>query len=371
MGNAVTNKHILINDSEYELKGDTYTYTYSRDPSIHLKQVSEILHFYDKLNADNNLYNKNIFIDNFIIYYKKFINIINDGILSDQTFGAQNNVFTKLIDNGLSLGGEKYTDAIEDITLLKNIEFDGCNLDILQHNILIMGAGPIGLGMGIILKQLMPTLNINIIEKRVMGLSNNKLTRKLTRNNGIAFNIYSENVNLDERTLIANFLSKYGLEIGNFITSDNYFFTLPTEIMKSIIHYIKNGKILINILEYTLSKYAIINGCNIVHTKNGLEQLTNDKTIMIFDATGGRLLTDATRGTSMFIDKSNWYVLNDQKNGDGFNLKPIIFFGNIMCVSIGDSLYRSDYMFGQGIYLGLTFCLIIACLLKDYIDTIM
>lgn len=366
MGNAVTNKNISINDSEYEFKGDPYNYTYNRDPSIHLGGVGEILSSYDKLNLDDQLCNKNLFIDNFIIYYKKFINIINDGILSEDTYVAQKNVFTKLIDNNLSLGGEKYTDTIENITTLKDIEFDSGDLDISKNNILIMGAEPIGLGMGIILKQLMPELSINIIEKRIIESPSGKLTRKLTRNNGIFFNIYSEKVNPTEITIITNFLSKYGLNIDNFITSDSYFFTLPIEIMESIRGYIKNRKVLINILEYILSKYAVINGCNIVHTQNGLEQLTNDQTIIIFDATGGRLLTNATRGNSIFTDKSNWYVLNGQENGDGFNLKPIIFFKNIMCVSIGDSLYRSDYMFGQGIYLGLTFCLMIACLLKDY-----
>ena len=73
MGNAVTNKNISINDSEYEFKGDPYNYTYNRDPSIHLGGVGEILSSYDKLNLDDQLCNKNLFIDNFIIYYKKFI----------------------------------------------------------------------------------------------------------------------------------------------------------------------------------------------------------------------------------------------------------------------------------------------------------
>jgi hypothetical protein len=150
---------------------------------------------------------------------------------------------------------------------------------------------------------------------------------------------------------------------------------LPIELINRIREYITahtkkftniDIQLPINILEYLLSKYAVDNGCNIVHTINGISELTNENTVIIFDATGGRLLSDGTRGDPL-TDKSNWYAPYNQQIGDGFNLKPITFIGGIMCVSIGDSLYMANYGSGTGIYLSLTFCFIIVCLLYDYI----
>jgi len=180
---------------------------------------------------------------------------------------------------------------------------------------LIIGAGPVGLFMAILLKIYIPGLDINIIEKRNSGITNKK-TRKLSRRNIIRnqSNFYfKNNFNTSFKTFndkLKPFFEKIGINPELHINIKDEFFSLYP-LLDKIEPKIENDKLKdfmnkynnqlnpvlqlpLNIIEFYLSQFAQNLNISIVYDDinelKNIEKYLDENTLSIFDATGGRLI---------------------------------------------------------------------------------
>lgn len=321
-------------------------------------------------------------------------------------------------------GGQKYnieigkTISAYDLTD-QEFEFDK-NFTSNKHNVLIIGGGPIGLFMAILIKTYMPFLDVKIIEKR-----NQEGKRKLEREQIVRLNLCSSIENTEE-TNIKTFFEKIGLNYENIHDCPAGFGFIPKN------HWDYNNsiiKISINILEFKLSTIAEEIGISIIQSDmqniETLISLTTDKTLSIFDATGGRLsfnkptwtnINAPVRYCSYITGKSNnlkninitqdvinkntyffprsigygFYYGNCNKDQypeiksqnivnepdkirsgqfeftvKGLNTNSVNEINGIPLISIGDSLRSADFTTGSGLNYGFFYCTISALLFKQ------
>jgi hypothetical protein len=226
-------------------------------------------------------------------------------------------------------------------------------VDCSKPNIIIIGGGPVGLYMSILLKYLYRDMNIYVLEKRHDKL----LKRNLTR---------SQVLLLSKLTLKGNWIFyKQFIDLGiySLITEEEYYnnlFSFVPDIFKSL--FINNQTkcfsfinfldedittIPINILEYKLAKYAQTIGVNIFHTEEitmkNLQNYVNINTKIILDATGGHLrrFFDATEKPIFFyyqkISETLFYSYS------GYNIISTEINKEYIFIDDNNIIIRSDY----------------------------
>jgi len=231
------------------------------------------------------------------------------------------------------------------VTYLGNMENEK---DLNKKNVIIVGAGPTGTYMGIILKLMAPDLEVYILENRIANKANE---REMTRG--------ENTINVKTTIVVAslsnfnNLIEKYDIDDTTFISQPNNFNLIPIDIVfddKTI-----NGNALsINKLEYALANYAQQIGILIFHTTNYYETHVNANTIGIFDATGGRLKEQT---------HYQFRVQNEQFVGDGLNINSLDFHnGKIPIICVGESLFKGNYLTGLGMNTICTMCFFISFL---------
>lgn len=265
----------------------------------------------------------------------------------------------------------------------------------LTENVLILGAGPNGVYMATILKAAMPDLNVNIIENRV---SEDNL-RQLTRHGFITIQDFFLKLPLNEKTLGYSNpeLIKNINELNDIIRSfpslqylfDN--FIIPKN--ENYLNLINFGRIQISFFEYYYSELSQYLGVNIFHEKEfDIRKYTNDRTLCIFDATGGRFrkvdhyweqwrinnehVIDALKRKQ---SEETLSILYDrQARGETINLfegfLPVKLSINterdIPLISIGDTTIRTNYMNASGMnfncFLNLNYVLLLAKIRGKY-----
>jgi hypothetical protein len=214
------------------------------------------------------------------------------------------------------------------ISNLKNRAFPNSGrVELLNEpNILIIGGGPIGLYMAGILRICLPRVRVNVVEGRVEGKE-----RKLTRISSLRLGYTEPYKTVDGKVYclpqnadavldsIYSFLmdlcpSIYTLLVGN--RNDARYLNLVKHIFDGVLTvkpiFDAEGKqlgstehrdyiVMINYFEAIAARFAQEHGVNIYHDEkidteqNKLEYIedtyTNEYTKVVFDSTGGRLLT--------------------------------------------------------------------------------
>jgi hypothetical protein len=294
--------------------------------------------FYEK---EFNLLNEEITREDFKTKLYEKVDLVNKEFLKDirddpayrflkNDDDYHNNLFKK--------GGEiTYNIPNEPITSqsLSKIEFE-YNKDVNNSNndnVIILGGGPIGLYMAILLKTFIPKMDVRIFEKR----SSNNNKRKLERTNVIMTSFVLQQF-MNGNNVLKKLLENIHLNNAFDLNKDDFYY-LP-----NIMHnnFKSSGNYPINILELYLSNAAQSIGVlivqNDVNNQKELETHINEKTLSVFDATGGRLI----------FFKPDWTIKNPRVRicsyitGEKSNLKK-----NIDNQRISKNFYylESDYDF--------------------------
>jgi hypothetical protein len=365
--------------------------------------------------------------------YKAKIKALNQEILNSNN---NDNIISYLLNNDernklffqnggnkymFETGEELYNMSAHDLSE-RDFMFDENKISN-TYNVLVIGGGPIGLFNAIILKTYMPELDIKIIEKRQI---NGK--RKLEREQIIKTGLYLSTTNteyLNNKQFFSNLRLDYDNIHYDNIHADNGFILIPKKYWK---YPFFNINISLNMLEFKLSNIAEEIGISIVQssiedTTFLISQIT-DKTLAIFDATGGRLnfnkpiwtKEDAPthnckyvigqqenlkpnyqginekQGNRKFLFQNSlglgfyYYICDDNKEinikemvdneknvkqGDftfkakGLNKNSVNEIENIPLISIGDSMHSADFTTGSGIAFGFIHCILCALLFKQ------
>ena len=375
---------------EYNNKGDSYSYYYKRNNArIKTDTFEKIKRIYNKKYVTeitkiimNKNFNKNM--QDFISFFIKLQNVLINYLIEQKQ--TQNfcffNIFMYLSQsipffssfffNKNKIGGDMVTYNFNNDNDLK---FKGNNYtkDENKKNVVIFGAGPVGLFMGIILKKMaQDKLNIYILENRVKD-ENGVLIRTLTRTKNNIFIRYisdiaffSEYCKTDDLSMV---LSREDWNLILDTDNEKKLCVVTTDLFNNIKEYITEIRgsyptISIANLETIYANYAQKLGVSIIHySNNEYEKYIDDNTLLLFDATGGNL------------DKENesYYVDNNKQNiGDGINLNSLkiknINNKDYIIVSIGDSLYKANYEIGAGSLFGSTLCFFISFFFTLYFD---
>ncbi len=267
---------------------------------------------------------------------------------------------------------------------LKNLEFEGEPFAGVpeEDNILIAGAGPNGLYMAAMLRQALPKkkfpkLHINVVESRVSPEGRRKITR--SQEIGLATHYLKEPAILEEIEEISEDLYE---TLHDFKESAPRVFESTLDFAQAIKvndemlqkfsssgseRFMKHRTYRTNVLEYELAHYAQSLGVNIYHDASVrdpatlISKYTNAQTLVLFDATGGRLFGfDPSKGFKK-IRTSEPFQQQIFANAlahvgsfdvyEGF-LPPedsVKMLGELLYVAIGDTTFRVDYFFGRGI----------------------
>ena len=237
--------------------------------------------------------------DTFINNIKKLYAVYADGMDNPNSSIHSFDILLNYKPSQLQGGSITYTtqDPLTSETI-KTIEFNSnATPDQGRQNIIIIGGGPVGLYMSILLRTLYPNLEINILESR-----HNNFKRKLER---------CQVLNLDKLTARSenhqvSFLSKMKPVIPHKYI-DTFIQVPPSNrysTIFSLIYFLNSippiklnmdtgqfQSLPINILEYQLANYAQSIGVNILHTipitNENLKAHVTNQTKLIFDATGG------------------------------------------------------------------------------------
>jgi hypothetical protein len=230
-------------------------------------------------------------------------------------------------------------------------------------NFIIIGGGPNGIYMSILLKYF---FNYDII------IISNKHTKKLTRKNYVLKNIDK--------------LFKPLEKLPNFdIFSNNKYFSILNKHIHEIIKKCSSkDNIQTNVLEYSLLNYAKKIGVTIIcdegdspDNKNiNYDKYINDETLLIFDATGGRLNKIKYSWKRLHNTKSNNSELynNSNLNHSGFHRKGInitnitTYKNNINIITIGDSYLQLETYLGIGIIITFSISIVLVLSIKRIIQ---
>ena len=166
-----------------------------------------------------------------------------------------------------------------------------------RPNVCIVGAGPVGLYMAVLLKHLMPSLTVNIVEKRATESGHRSLARDKEVYIPSAFisrtRIFPTWPDpAADVAVIEEALPRLCEPLASLLSVEGGF-----HLLAFLPGYTQTKKeIRINRLELELAKVAQAKGVRIYHD-NGITDLasiesryTNEHTLIVFDATGGRLI---------------------------------------------------------------------------------
>ena len=164
-----------------------------------------------------------------------------------------------------------------------------------RANICIVGAGPVGLYMAILLRHIVPHLDVNVIEKRATSEGDRLLTRDKELYIPSAFisrmRLFPSQPDPAANVpMIEDVLSRLCEPLASLLRVEGGFHLL------AFLSSHTRDKIRINRLEHELAKAAQAKGVRIYHDNKITDlasiedRYTNAHTRVIFDATGGRLL---------------------------------------------------------------------------------
>ena len=273
-----------------------------------------------------------------------------------------------------------------------------------HYNVIIIGSGPIGLYMSILLKTLLPDLHIIIIEK------NRGQKRKFTRGQILL----CKNVISEFNLCFQNIQTILGEDSSKFNFNEKGFNLFPNDLQ----NYFDNNDVFdnktdqnaipINILEIHLSFNAQKLGIDIVNSNDNIVTYISDTTLAIFDATGGRLPYNTPNWNKVgenplkickieFSNErfdvkktANSAAINTTKYGSykiecnkceqtpcspklqdefvfqvkGYNAKDIILINGIPLINIGNTMISVSFTTGDGLRLGFTHSFICALYFK-------
>lgn len=268
----------------------------------------------------------------------------------------------------------------------------------LTENVLILGAGPNGVYMATILKAAMPDLNVNIIENRV---SEDNL-RQLTRHGFLTIKDLFLKLPLNEKTLgysdpeLIKNINELNDIIRTFPSLQYLFENFISPKNENYLNLINFDIVQISFFEYYFAELAQYLGISIFHEKEfDIRKYTNDRTLCIFDATGGRFrrvdeywdrwrlnndhVLNSLRTEKKEKNESVLSILHDRiERGETVNLYegflPVEFSINterdIPYISIGDTTIRTNYMNSSGMnfncFLSVNYVLLLTKIRKTF-----
>jgi len=335
---------------------------------------------YDKVSKRRN--NIALFFSRFCDFYSDVYNHIVPVCVSDITYSPKANITYTLPAQPIQYN-ESYITKIphlEEFTFADN----GFNIPIAEGgtNILIVGAGPVGLYLAGILKACAPHIEVNILEKRVSDERKRQFTRigkLILRYLGVqnTFNAVNKMNDLLAKACPALQSTFIGLDSTG---------KHPT---LRLIHHIEqissHDKTSINTLELLLGNFAQKMGVNIYHDNkiDNLEYIesnyVNRNTKYIFDTTGGRLIRNNTIHARFEVIRQAKQDYNEIKNrkaqegtsGKPFNVKEgtltpeqaIFKEKDYIYIALGETFMKIDYNEGKSIAVGaamsVALCLVI------------
>uniref|UniRef100_A0A6C0I3J7 Uncharacterized protein n=1 Tax=viral metagenome TaxID=1070528 RepID=A0A6C0I3J7_9ZZZZ len=260
------------------------------------------------------------------------------------------------------------------------------DIDSSKKNIVIIGGSINGLYMSILLKLFIPNLNVIIVTEKTHSemLIREQLIRESLRKSSSKL-LESDKLTLER--LIFNCSSE--ARIGEFIGSEpandagpeedddeeteaegegargragHFFSLLPNHIKACFSLFGANvNAIEINIIEYCFANYTqqLGNYIIFIDKQENIARYISEETIMVFDATGGRLEPIMSYD---WTDAENKY--DDRYHRKGYNKTPITMFRGKLCVAIGDSLYQGNFGEGNSVVISFCICFILSLVLS-------
>jgi hypothetical protein len=371
------------------LKKGTEEYNYTRPKYVtEINYTKELLQNYETYKPKVELPELETFIEKIHQLHQAFLTVIRNHTLDPNTPGSclqylLYEIFTEMptMKGGLGPKTPTYPETHNDSTSIIGNTYNPTELP----NVLIVGGGPVGLYMGIVLTLFNPNLIVHVLENRVKyNYWKWKYTRKFNRPGsfelrlkvvGTEFNVCKAmhgrpNMNFTSEMDMVD--STFGQTLSNHqFWNQSTLNILPNKLIDKITPISVKGveKYEAKKVEGILAHYAQSIGVSILHSKKSFTKYVNAHTVMIFDATGGRLFKEEE---TFYVDPKVQAV-SGQNNGDGMNMnylkvKPVNGM-NKLFVSIGDSLFRNNYLNGSGIFISFTLCLIIAGYLFPFVQT--
>jgi hypothetical protein len=367
---------MMIDDPNYLKKGGIRdNYTYIRNSQVTKEQINETTS--EEYNAlASSLMKTKTGLDkktqNFCNSYITLMNVFIDFLTLSATElkmgsskqNSMQHLFYHILSNlhpkiraqsNIMLGGGK-------VTYLKppqdnnKVEYPGNTKDERKNdkkNVIIIGGGPAGLYMGIILKLMAPELEVHILEMRIEKGTNNRIMSRGESTLTVYTKLQNRTKTLPPRFKIN--VEKYDINNSKInLYTDDFYFLIPTQIKNPDDEEdpddgINGKKLSVNQLEYVLANYAQQIGVLIFHTTESYDKYVNQNTIGIFDATGGRLKEQKHYQFRVDPDK--------QDIGDGLNINSLDFYNDtIPIICIGESLFRGNYLTGLGVNTICTMC---------------
>jgi hypothetical protein len=319
---------------------------------------SELLPNYEKYKPNVQLPELSTFIEKIHHLQKAFLKVITNYTLD---FNLDYLLFEIFTEMETMKGGEPlitYPETHSDSTPIIGNKYN----PTIQPNVLIVGGGPVGLYMGIVLKLFNPELIVHVLETRVQyDYWKGDYIRKLNRPGSFQLRL---NVNDGEFSKINDIDTAFNKNLTkNNLIKDNNLYIIPEIIIDKIKENAfspSTNRYEAKIVESILARYAQSIGVSILHSIQSFDKYVNSDTTMIFDATGGRLFKDEEK---FYVDP-NVQTISNEDIGDGMNMNYLkvkqINGTNKLVVSIGDSLFKNNYLNGSGIFISFTLCLIIA-----------
>jgi len=324
--------------------------------------------------------NVSVFFNNYIDFYtseykdlrsvcvdeEKLINSVSYSLPNSDEFKAYN----QATGNGMM---RAFT-----VTGLKDIPFKNNGVSFnrsMSKNILIIGAGPVGLYMAGLLKCCAPSLEVSVVEPRVSA----DRIRHLTRTSSIV----TKYCKIDNTYLTVNKLTDFFHKVcpllQTLLFTDD---TKPTiHLLNHVFKNVDMNSIAIGYLEFLLGNFAQKCGVIIYHDRElgPLEKIeenyTNANTKFVIDSTGGRLIpADPSRfrviGTSTVrvANEIRQRLQQEENPGKNFSIKEGFLTPeeaafkrkNYIYLAIGDTFMKTDFRQSKAISFGSSISLALA-----------